>query len=283
MTAGSVSVVGAVAGAPGVTTTLLALVATWPAERPVLVVELGPAGGDLATWLDLPAAPSTVTLATEGRHGLSAELVWGHTHPLPGPGRVRLLAGPPGSEQALAARRRLVEAGLAGVLAGLDADVLVDAGWVGPGPLLGAPPAGRLLLAVRPTVAQVRHLRARPQVAADAAGLVLVGTSPYRPEEVADAVGLPVLGIVPEDARAAAALAQGGPTRRLARTPLLRSARLLAGTLSTQPTRADAAQPQRPAPETLRSARHGVSVPPAGLAAANGDRRHRDDDRGPRR
>ena len=51
------------------TTTTLALAAAWPVSDDVLVIEADPRGGSLASWLDIPIAPSlsaVVTRATAG-------------------------------------------------------------------------------------------------------------------------------------------------------------------------------------------------------------------------
>ena len=63
--------VASVKGAPGVTTTALALAAAWPAAvdggvRPV-VVEADAAGGDVAARLGLPHAPGLLDVAVAAR------------------------------------------------------------------------------------------------------------------------------------------------------------------------------------------------------------------------
>jgi cellulose biosynthesis protein BcsQ len=67
-------------GAPGATTTALALAAVWP--RPVLLAECDPAGGDLV--YRLPAADGgrldqrrgLLSLAVAARRGLQPHQVW---------------------------------------------------------------------------------------------------------------------------------------------------------------------------------------------------------------
>lgn len=71
----------------GVTTLALALAATWPKDRRVLLVELDPAGGTLAAASGWPPEPSLVSLAAAARHTLDPDLVWEHH-------RVRSLEGP---------------------------------------------------------------------------------------------------------------------------------------------------------------------------------------------
>jgi len=73
-------------GAPGVTTTALALAAVWP--RPVLLAECDPAGGDLV--YRLPAADGgrldqrrgLLSLAVAARRGLQPHQAWEHTQKL---------------------------------------------------------------------------------------------------------------------------------------------------------------------------------------------------------
>ena len=75
-------------GAPGVTTTSVALAAVWP--RPVLLAECDPAGGDLV--YRLPSADGTrldprrglLSLAVSARRGLEPRQVWEHAQKLRG-------------------------------------------------------------------------------------------------------------------------------------------------------------------------------------------------------
>ena len=81
-------VIAADKGAPGVTTTALALAAVWP--RPVLLAECDPAGGDLV--YRFPAADGSaldprrglMTLAVAARRGLQPRQLWEHTQKLSG-------------------------------------------------------------------------------------------------------------------------------------------------------------------------------------------------------
>jgi len=81
-------VIAADKGAPGVTTTALALAAVWP--RPVLLAECDPSGGDLV--YRFPAAQGgpldprrgLVTLAVAARRGLQPGQLWEHTQKIVG-------------------------------------------------------------------------------------------------------------------------------------------------------------------------------------------------------
>lgn len=226
----SVFVFASTKAAPGVTTAVVAVAATWPAHRRVVVAECDADGGDLAAWYGLASDPGLVSLAAQGRSGLAAGALVEHTQPLPGRGDVRVLVGPASARQATAALTALASAGLGVHLAdSSDLDVLVDAGRLRPGaplaPLLGE--ATATVLVARPTLAEVRHLRAEVAAVPSGSGpqLLLIGQRPYRPDDVAAAVDRAVIGVLADDGRGAAALAgRGGGFRGVGRSPLARSA-----------------------------------------------------------
>jgi hypothetical protein len=118
-------------GAPGVTTTAVALAAVWP--RPVLLAECDPAGGDLV--YRLPAADGTrldprrglLSLAVAARRGLEPGQVWEHAQKLRG--GLDVLVGVTNAEQGAGLDPLWGQVGTA--LAGLpDADVIADCGRV---------------------------------------------------------------------------------------------------------------------------------------------------------
>jgi len=218
----------------GVTTLVAALAATWPEGRQVLVVELDPAGGTLAAASGWPAEPGLLSLAAAARRGAGPELVWEHCQALPG--GAAILAGPTSAAQAASALAALSD--LMGRFCELDADVLVDVGRVGAGPLVLP-----LVSTARPVV-----LVSRPQLpdlsalanatsslrTASELGLALVGDGPYRDDEISDALGVPVLGRLPWDPAAAAMLTSVPASARSLRVaPLVRAARSLADRLGS--------------------------------------------------
>src|SRR5439155_13189035 len=79
-----VTAFGSVKGAPGVTTAVCALAAGWPADHEVMIVELDPAGGDIAGRFELSPTRGLISLAASGRHGLSGIDVLDHLQHLPG-------------------------------------------------------------------------------------------------------------------------------------------------------------------------------------------------------
>ena len=219
----------------GVTTMALALAATWPKERRILLVEADPAGGTLAAASGWPPEPSLVSLAAAARHALDPDLVWEHCQELAGGAAV--LAGPPSADQARRALGML--AGLSSHLGMLDADVLVDCGRLDP----GAPGAGafegadRAVLAARPRLADLHALatwRTNPFDSGRVA-LVLVGDGPYPDAEIAEALGVEVLARLPWDPDAAGALVSVPASAREVRlSPLVRAARSLTDRLAKE-------------------------------------------------
>jgi hypothetical protein len=260
----------------GATTLVLALAATWPAQRRVLVVEADPAGGTLAAALGWSPEPSLVTLAAAARRDGSPELVWEHCQALPG--GAAALAGPASGDQARAALGVL--GALLARLGELDADVLVDCGRLGPGTALDGllEASGRVVLATRPRVAELHALatwlESRPPEAR-LPELVTVGAGPYPDSEIVEALGTDVLARLPHDPGAAEALAHvPASARQLRMAPLVRAARSLAGRLAADMAAAPAGQvdpvPLAPGPVPLQR-RNGPWWPlPNGTAVPTG-------------
>ena len=220
----------------GVTTLSLALAATWPSERRVLLVEADPAGGTLAAASGWPVEPSLVSLAASARRGGDPSMVWEHCHHLPGDAAV--LAAPALGEQARSALGMLGP--LLGRLAELDGDVLVDCGRLDPGSpgvTLWERTARRLLV-VRPRLADLQALASWSENRAldGQVGLVTVGEGPYPDAEVTEALGLEVLARMPWDPDGAEALLSVPASARQVRlAPIARAARTLADRLTHDP------------------------------------------------
>jgi hypothetical protein len=228
-------------GAPGVTTSGLALALSWP--RPVILAELDPAGGEVLAGYGR-AQLSTGGLAElelAARRGSLADQLDAHLLLLNASGSVRLLPG-----LADAASARLVDWNrLAAALAsGKDggADVLADCGRLRaehfPSAVMHRATTvvlvtGSTLRAVRAAAQAVAELRddatGRP---AELAALVVGPGQPYGEREIGEALGIPVLGSLPRDAKAAAVLSDGAPAGRLfTQSALLRAARATAARL----------------------------------------------------
>jgi hypothetical protein len=229
-----------VKGAPGASTTVLALACVWP--RPVLVIDADPAGGDLATLLgsaDGSASWGLLDAALQARRSeTGAGVLWSRAAPLTADGQVRLLGGGSESSSVVVVSEHWLEIvrelRMLATDTGDPVDVLIDAGRLqqaAPWWMLAS--ADVLLPMLNPTVAHVAaarrwlpELRDRVAVSTDrlpALGIVCIGDRPHPPGEVADALRVPVVGVVADDPATAQGWTSGGE-RRWARSRLLRSA-----------------------------------------------------------
>lgn len=219
---------GSVKGAPGVTTTALAMAAVWPASRPLLVAELDPDGGVLAARRGLGFEPGLLGLAA----GLLRGSGGADTHTQPLGDHVRVVVAPSTAEQVRAAITAAGDGLWSALGAATSGDVLIDAGR-----LTASSPAVAVLrhaehtlLLARPRLEDIALVRDRvgPLRRADIEPhLVLIDDGPYRTDEVAEAVGAPVAGRLPFDNRTADALNGVTAHSRIARSRLLRSVRQL--------------------------------------------------------
>ncbi len=251
-------------GSPGVTTTTLALAATWPSHRRCLLVEADPFGGVIAARYGLGDGPGLSSLAAVARRGLDDDAVWRHAQQLPG--GVAVLVGPASADEAHAVMRDL-----AGPLASwsatqTDVDVVVDCGRIAPGspaisPLVGT---GAVMVLTRPSLDQLRpaaHRLAAFESSGIDASLLLVGDQPYGPDEVTATLQADVAGVIAWDPRTAAVLTgTHGAVRDLRRSPLVRSAATLAEGLAPPPPQPDPGHGRQPAPQ--------VQVPPVAQEAS---------------
>jgi hypothetical protein len=254
-------------GAPGVTTTCLALTLSWP--RPVLLVEADPAGGDiLAGFLraEIRADRGLAYLALAARRD---ELVQQFPAQLvdlgPGKGTVTRLLLPGVSDPAesagvVAAWPRLVEflVRLGNPADHPDGpvneplDVVVDCGRCvtahPPVPVLAG--ADAVLFVVRstlrsvsgaaPVLAMLRRDVSRAGGDPDRIGLLVIEEGEYRSTDLGRALGAPVVATMPWRTREAAALSDGAG-RAAEGGPLLRSAASTAEGLIREIARARAA------------------------------------------
>ncbi len=245
-------VVAADKGAPGVTTTALAVASVWPS--PVLLAECDPAGGDLMFRFpaidggQLDPRRGLFSLAVAGRRDYQQQQVWPHAQKIHG--GLDVLVGVTNAEQGagLAALWRPLGAMLAALP---GADVIADCGRLGPdGPaydLLAE--AAVVVLVTRPDLGDVIRLRDRAAAITAAAqhhgrrgiGLgVLVIADPKNLKtaqaEVAHALhqaGVPVrlqCGMAHDPK--GAELLRGTWGGRLDKTLLIRTAREVAGQLA---------------------------------------------------
>jgi len=249
----TVVALASIKGSPGVTTAATAMAATWPAGRKVLLVEADPFGGDLAPRYGSTVTGGLASLFAAARRALAPDAVWDYVHELPG--GLPVLFGLTGVHQAVANEQ--VWPAIATALAGLDADVVVDAGRLlpnlGGGVRAVLDQADAVIVVCEPTLEHVVHLRdALPGLVAELRGrrllVVPTGAVGYAAEDIAKTLQVTVLRPMPNDPTGAAALANKRTKRRLERTRLLRWAATVVAELGiTEPPVADSggAEPLR--------------------------------------
>jgi hypothetical protein len=254
-------------GAPGVTTTAMALTSVWP--RPILLAECDPSGGDLVYRFTavggghLDPRRGVLSLGIAARRGMPPQQAWEHVQKMQG--GIDLLAGVTNSEQG--AGLNSLWGSIGRLLAGLpQADVIADCGRIGvDGPVYDLlAEAVMVVLVSRAGVADVIRLRDRAAALAAALehrrrgtriGVLVVADSKRASaalgevQHVLDQAKVPakVIGGLPDDPRSAQ-MFRDGQMGKLAKTPLVRSARGLAkqlvGGLPGQPEQPQ--QPQQP-------------------------------------
>lgn len=234
-------------GAPGATTSALALLLAWPLQpgRRIILVECDPDGGAvLAGALEgrVEAVYGLRNLAVADRRGLLAQTLWEQLIDLsPDADGVRLLL--PGlTDPAQAPGLAYTWEPLMETLHALEPqgyDVILDlgrSGAAGQGAVLARRAdvvavalrtTLRGLSSVQPRLAALREDLDASGTGADALGLLLVAEGPYPAAEISRQFGVPSLGLLPYAPRTARVLSDGGDTtdRRFVRSELMRTAR----------------------------------------------------------
>ncbi|MGW4380207.1 hypothetical protein [Kitasatospora sp. NPDC004531] len=237
-------------GAPGATSSALALLLSWPLRpgRRVLLAECDPDGGAiLAGALEgrVEAVYGLRNLAVADRRGLLAQTLWEQLLDVSpqGTGERLLLPGLTDPTQAPGLAytwEPLVEALRALEPEGYD--VILDLGRSGAnGPMAVLARRAdvvaatvrttlRGLSAARPRLAALREDLDTNGTGSDSLGLLLVAEGPYPEQEVSRQFHLPVLGALAHAPRTARVLSDGGDTtdRRFIRSELMRTARTTA-------------------------------------------------------
>ncbi|MBD0742961.1 hypothetical protein [Streptomyces sp. CBMA152] len=263
----------------GVTACALAL--TLASGRPSLLAECDPAGGTIrAGYLQTEASAGYglyhLAKAERTSPDALANAFASHLWPLDEAGHRQLLPGLTDPAQAAALGRTWPAlAQIFRVLADqVGHDVVIDAGRLAlhngqlhptftPAPLLHQ--ADLVLLTVRGTeqsLTLARHIT-EPLVAelaehgtgADALGLLLIETGPYRAHQVAESLKLPVLAALPYERETAEYLTLGGqPPRGYKRSRLLSQARTATAQLEAIAARRQIQQQYPPQPATAQLA-----------------------------
>lgn len=226
-----------VGGAPGATTIACAAAAAAGEEHPLLVVEACPTGGTIAARWRLEVRDTVTTTAKLAMDLAGRVELWGAAH-RPWLAGSRVI---PGHPSAAVMRQAQVGQWLADHLPAVTRPTLVDAGRVDGSPdqlaLLEA--VDTVWLVLDPIIEQVTAAKATGAWLNRATMVQLLirerAGDPARDSSaaVADTLGWPVIATIPEDPPSARALCGLSPPRRnLARSPLLRTGRALAGRLT---------------------------------------------------
>jgi MinD-like ATPase involved in chromosome partitioning or flagellar assembly len=240
-------------GAPGVTSTALALLLAWPVEpgRRLILAECDPDGGAvLAGALQgrMDSRYGLRNLAVASRKDQLVEAFWRQLVDLSEDESHTRLLLPGITDPAQAAGLDPAWGSLAELFARIedhDHDVLVDLGRRGAfgASAVLARRADVVVLVVRNTLrgvqsAQVRAEALRKELAgpggtgADSLAVIMVESGPYKPGEVEKVLHAPVLGAMPWRPQQAAVLSDGAEGgSRFARSDLMRAARSVIGPL----------------------------------------------------
>ena len=194
--------VGSWRGAPGVTTTALALAESWPGPQSAVVLECDPRGGSVACRFLVPGSRTVEALASAARHGGDAQLLSEHTRTTSAGAAV--VTAPEDGERLRPLIAALAKSGglLSTVATDSNAVVFADCGRLDPRDVetravLAC--AESLILVIRPVVEHALGLKAvlgQIRELHRDIGLVLVGPG-YSPFELTGLLGLPVWGTLP--------------------------------------------------------------------------------------
>ncbi|MGA5700536.1 hypothetical protein [Peterkaempfera bronchialis] len=234
-------------GAPGATTSALALLFAWPlAEgRRVLLAECDPDGGAvLAGALEgrIEAVYGLRNLAVADRRGRLTEELWDQLVDLSPGGTADRLLLPGLTDPAQAVGLAYTWEPLIEAFHALEPhgyDVILDLGRSGAyGPsaalvrradavLVTVRNTLRGLSAARPRLAALREDLDSSGTGSDALGMLLIQEGPYPAADVSRELGVPVLGLLPYAPGTARVLSDGGESsdRRFVRSGLMRAAR----------------------------------------------------------
>jgi len=229
-------------GAPGVTTTAMALLLTWPLDpgHKIVLAECDPDGGAIlpgALQGTMANTHGLRNLALAGRQGQLGEAFWRQLVDVTDAGSMDRLVLPGLYDPAHASSLGPVWEQLSALFVGIEQyqhDVIVDLGRrgaSGPSSVL-AQRADVVLMVARNTLrgmqsAQVRLAAMREQLGGAAqVGLILVEAGPFSREEIQRNLQAEVVAVVPWQPEQAAVLSDGAEQpRRFEQGELMRAAR----------------------------------------------------------
>ncbi|MFG2753932.1 hypothetical protein [Streptomyces xanthophaeus] len=229
-------------GAPGATTTAMALLMTWPLPEGhrVVLAEADPDGGAIlpgALQGTLDNSHGLRNLAVAARQGQLGEAFWRQLVDVTDAGSRDRLVLPGLYDPAHASAMEPVWRPLADLFAGIEEhghDVIVDLGRrgaFGPSAVL-AQKADAVLLVARPTLRSLQSAQVRLDALRETLGgrtelgMLLVNDGPFSKEEVRKHLNVPVTAVLPWRPKEAAVLSDGAEQpRRFEAGELMRSAR----------------------------------------------------------
>lgn len=215
-------------GSPGVTTALSLLVGNWPGRALPVLFEADANGGTLAARFELSQSPGLAGLVDGLRHGDRPDIL-DHAQALPSGAPVVVA---PASASISSSQLRASGTDLADFVSTCPLPVVADLGQMTDqsASLPLALAADVLVWFVRPIREELRllHGRIREMPLQSAAGIVLVGSSPYGEAQVNEAFDLPVVHVFPFDRKGARAALLGGADATLRKSELNRSVKSFA-------------------------------------------------------
>lgn len=219
---------------PGVTTTAVAFAMAAAIDGPTLLIELDPAGGDLAALCGLSLQKGLISYAANARHTTTDVCIADHAQRH---GDVDVLVAPTSPEQSISAIERSASRLVVNARSHYD-HVVVDLGRFGSHVAPIARHCDVAAVVLRPTLAAVEHVRSRIETLRSIHDLHLlaVGSSPYSPAEVTEVTNLPLLGTLPHDRRDAGLVIDSPTASATRKCGLLRSARSILSTVVSTPT-----------------------------------------------
>lgn len=221
-------------GAPGVTTTALALASTWPTEDVTRVVEADASGGDIAAWWRLPVWNGVIDLAAASRPGQDHDHEDEQRFVQILPGGVRVCVAPASAERTMDALALITQHPK--IMTSWTGVTLVDLGRVSPESQIMAlsEEAAVTVVVTSGDLAQLKRLEETAPSLRKGAQLGVVVVGPSRStHEIEQAIGIPVWGHLPWDRKTADVLTgRRDSVGRLHRRPLVTAARSLGHTIT---------------------------------------------------
>lgn len=241
------------AGSPGGTTTSLGLLASWPISSPAskrLLLEANLDGGVLAIRYELGITPGLVSLGVDERYNLNTDKLFEHTQKLPG--GLDVMVAPDSPELV----RNVLNTSAQGIAEALNKNselvAVVDCGRVQTSSpsmelckvadfvILVSRPEPEKLIPASYLLKELKDKNKSLKV-----GWALIGNTPYTSVNVEKKFGIQVFGTIADDKKGAKILQNGGSSKKLAKSKLLKTIMKMAQNLSRAEVAAEVASPKK--------------------------------------